>query len=321
MTIDADVLHERAIELQRVDGKPAKIVETGVAGTEIVDGQGEPQILQPRQRALSGADVLDQAGLRQLQLDGGGIDGVFDAQPLQIVAEAGVENLPRRHVDGDLSRAPAAALPGDAVAEHGFRHPAAEGDDLPAVFGDADELAGRDDRSAAAPPAHQRFGTGHDAVVQAVLGLVENQELSVVQRPAHVLRHLVLVNDLPVHALGEELEVVAAGVLRLIHGDVGVLDERFRVTAVVGKDGDADAHRGAHLMALDQIRFGEGGGELAGDRFGRGDVIQILQQHRELVAAEPGDDVAVAHGVADAPTGGDQQPIAELVTRACRSPP
>jgi hypothetical protein len=41
--------------------------------------------------------------------------------------------------------------------------------------------------------------------------------------------------------LGEELVGVAAAFLGPVHGDIGILHQRFGVTAILGKDADADA--------------------------------------------------------------------------------
>ena len=68
----------------------------------------------------------------------------------------------------------------------------------------------------------------------------------------------------------------------------------------------------------------EGGGELAdpvdhvpADPLGAG-LVAVGQQQGELVAAEPGDHVGVAHRPAQDATDRDQELVAGVVARGCR---
>jgi hypothetical protein len=66
-------------------------------------------------------------------------------------------------------------------------------------------------------------------------------------------------------------------------------------------------------MAVDVERLVERGDERARDPAGVVGALQVGQQHRELVAAQPGHDVGIAHGAPDAPGGEPQHHVAGRV--------
>ena len=106
-----------------------------------------------------------------------------------------------------------------------------------------------------------------------------------------------------------------AGLLLLgrVHGHVGAAQQRARVGAVLGIEGDADA--GADLehlpfddeLLLERVQDaprGRGGGVVVGGR---------RQHDRELVAAEPGHDVLAAHLVLQAEGHLLEERVAEVM--------
>ena len=98
-----------------------------------------------------------------------------------------------------------------------------------------------------------------------------------------------------VHRRLEEFVALTAVFLGLIHGRVGVFDERLRVQSVVGKDADADAGGDVKVMVVDGVGFGHGlkhaprrdGGVLRSFNFGK--------QHHEFIAALPAYGVRTAY--------------------------
>ena len=65
----ADVLDERAIDLQRVEREALEVVERAVACSEIVHGEREAEFLQRQQRASPCLDVLHQHAFGKLELE------------------------------------------------------------------------------------------------------------------------------------------------------------------------------------------------------------------------------------------------------------
>ena len=111
----------------------------------------------------------------------------------------------------------------------------------------------------------------------------------------------------------EELVGVLALVLGPVHGDVGVLEQGRRVVRIVGKHAHADAAGDEQLVAVDRDRAGQRVDQLL--RAGRHllHVAHRAHQHGELVAAQAGDDVALAQARAEALGDLLQQHVAGLV--------
>ncbi|MEZ5233504.1 MAG: hypothetical protein R2749_12485 [Acidimicrobiales bacterium] len=78
-------------------------------------------------------------------------------------------------------------------------------------------------------------------------------------------------------------------------------------------DGDADAGGDGDVPARQRERAGERLLDAAGDGDGVLAVDGGHEQHGELVAAEPGDDVLGAHALEQAPGGDAEQLVAGLV--------
>ena len=95
---------------------------------------------------------------------------------------------------------------------------------------------------------------------------------------------------------------LAAG-LRLVHGDVAVADQVLGRGVLGGLDGDADAGVGPDVEPAQAHRLGQRDRDPLGQRDGVG-LADLLAHDDELVAAEPGDQVAGADGGA--------QPLGDL---------
>ena len=119
--------------------------------------------------------------------------------------------------------------------------------------------------------------------------------------------------DLLVHARREELERIASPLLRLIHRDVGVIEQRHRVRAVDGAHRDPDARSDGDLPAADVERLLERGADAARHRLDLERTFDVLEQDGELVAAEPSDQVAFANAAREPLHDGPQQHVAGLV--------
>jgi hypothetical protein len=83
--------------------------------------------------------------------------------------------------------------------------------------------------------------------------------------------------------------VAAARRLGLVHRDVGALEQRLGVLAVLGEDGDADARADAHVDAVDREALLERARDPVPDGIGVGGVGE---DDGELVAAQPRELVA-----------------------------
>ena len=67
--IMAQVLDERAVDLQRVDGEALQVRQARVAGAEVVDGQAHAHLVQLLERLHGLVGVVHQHALGQLELE------------------------------------------------------------------------------------------------------------------------------------------------------------------------------------------------------------------------------------------------------------
>ena len=149
-------------------------------------------------------------------------------------------------------------------------------------------------------PAHQRLEAGEPAGTHVELGLVVQDELARVgQRGAQlgdqretqravVVEHPVVDRQPEVRLLGD------------VHGDVGVLQQRGEVGAVLRGDGDADAGLDVEADPLEDERGRQLGPDTPAEGLGVHGIGDVGEQDHELVAAETGDAVPLAHDPATA---------------------
>ena len=119
-----------------------------------------------------------------------------------------------------------------------------------------------------------------------------------------------------VHARVEELVAGLAPGLGVVHGEVGVAEDLLGRRAARGGEGDADAHRDEQLALLEEERPLQLGAEPLGHRGDRARVLHVLEEHGELVAAEPGDGVLRPQADGQPLAESDEELIARAVSEA-----
>ena len=117
-------------------------------------------------------------------------------------------------------------------------------------------------------------------------------QLACVHGSAQVAVQLHALFDQLRHGLGEEVQLVAPGILGAVHGQVGEPQQGVDVAPVLGIGGDADAGGDKQLPTLDFKGFGQARQQLARGGLQGQTVPRVLDQHGEFVPAQPG------HGVA-----------------------
>ena len=227
--------------------------------------------------------------------------------------EAGVGQLAVRDVDRHRDVLAARVLAPDRELAAGLvEHEAPERQDQPGLVGDRHELARLDHLAGAVGPAAERLEARDGAGRSLDHRLVEHPQLAAVERVAQAGLELEPLHHPRVHRLVEHGVAGAALRLGAVHGDVGVAHDVLR-RAVGGHERDADAGRHVELAVVDVERRGERLLQALGDDRGAADVLDLLEQQRELVAAVAGDGVAGAQRTFDALGDGHQQAVADEV--------
>ena len=194
------------------------------------------------------------------------------------------------------------------------QHPARDLANQAGVLGQRDERVREHQAAFGVLPAHQRLDPGQRAGADGDLRLVEQQQLVAVDGPAKARTE-----DHPVRRrtgahLGDERDAVAAGFLAAIHRDVRVLEQGRRVLAVVGKHRDPDARAEPALLPVHHERLGQRFQEAKAELVDVDLVGDVLGEHDEFVAAEPGDRVGVPNRLAEPPRHHFQDFIAGVVS-------
>ena len=256
--------------------------------------------------------LVHQDALGDLELELRGRQARVVERARDLAEPAGAAELVRRDVDRHPQRAAEDPLDRRDVATRLAQDPAAELDDHAAVLGDRDEAVGWDLAELRVRPPGQRLDADDPAGADVDLGLVGDGQPAVAQGLAQRRRQRQGVVAELEHVVGEPLEVVAPGRLGVLHREVGALEQLGRVRPAGRMDGAADAHRDGQRVAADRHRRQQVLEQHVHPRGHRFRPLEAGQHDRELVAAEPGDDVGAADPAPE-PVGDPR--------RAARRPP
>ena len=116
----------------------------------------------------------------------------------------------------------------------------ADRQDQPGLLGERNELARRHEPALGMPPAQQRLGADPSAVA-IDLRLVVQHELALANGEAQRRLRFGAGGERRLHVRVEEAQRVAPRRLRLVHGDVGLLEQFLAGVAAAAEHGDADA--------------------------------------------------------------------------------
>ncbi len=200
--------------------------------------------------------------------------------------EVALLKLARRHVHGHAEIRGAADLPRPGLLARTPQDPLADARDEADVLGEGNELARRQDALLGMAPADERLDADGNARREAQDGLVMKDELAPGQGAPEPALHRGALLRLLLHLPREELEAVAAGLLRAVHRGVHVRDERLGVLAVAGVEPDPDGRLDEELALLDQEGLGQDLQDLARHRGGVGLARDPVQQEEKLVSAD-----------------------------------
>src|SRR5205809_3056712 len=297
LRIGCDVANEGVVDLERVDRKTLQVREARIARAEIVHRDLHPRVLQPAQRARSALRIAHQQRLGELELDERRIDARF----AQDVPYDGLEILLLELARGEVHRhgqyREPAPLPFLNLRAHVAQHRFAHRHDQARVLQNRNEFPREDQTLLGMPPAQQRLETADEAGLERHLGLVVEEELLLIDRPAQRRLHPHARERPLVHLAGEVLVGIAALFLGAIHGGVGVHDQGLGVVAVGREQGDADARADIGVVRIELERPAEGVQDFLRNDTRVPRLREVRHDRAELVAAEPAHRIAAAHAL------------------------
>ena len=136
-------------------------------------------------------------------------------------------------------------------------HPRSDVDDQPGFLRDRDELLGRDAPVDGMPPRKQRLQAIY-LPVHADHRLIQQLEFLVFQRAAQRVFQAQTLQAGGVILGPEDLHVVLAAILGVVHREVRVAQQLCDGLAVTGKNGDADAGGDEQLVVFNLVRRAKG---------------------------------------------------------------
>ncbi len=196
------------------------------------------------------------------------------------------------------------------------QHPRADRHDQAGLLREGNDVRRHDDPPGRVVPAQQRLERPEPPGPELHHRLVEEPELIALERVSEVGEHLQPRLRPGPHRDVEELVVRRASGLGVVHGDVGVPEQILR--ALVGRlpERRPDARRDEELPPQQHHRRSERPLDPASRALDIGGAGDLLEQHRELVPAEPRHQVAGTTGLPEPRGDLHQQAVARVVAQA-----
>ena len=194
--------------------------------------------------------------------------------------------------------------------------PASDIDDQTVLFGEVDEVVGGNQTTGGVLPAHERLQAHHLARGEGDGGLVVEDELALLDGPAHITLELEAGHGRGVHGGVEEAVAALPLALGSVHGGVGVAQQLVGGLAIALGEADPQAGVNEDLLAREEERWGQDVDDALRQAIGSFGFFQVLEQDGELVAAQTSRGVAGSQAALQADRHRDEQLVADRVTQA-----
>ena len=268
------------------------VVQRGIAGAEVVNGDTETMLLELAEFAQCFANVFQHDRFGEFKQQVLRRDAVLARHFQQVLDEIRQFEVFDGNVDRDVIKQ-VGLLPFLHLLERHFKKEFAQVDDQVAGFGHRNEFAGRDHAATRVFPACQRLRSDDVHVGQADDRLIGEEEVLFCGQQAapHFAVELYLFLQRLVHVLVENQETVEAMALRSVHRGIRTADQADGIVAVFGVDRHADTGTDAQEVPADDHRpTGQLLQEIVGKAadsfrscFNRGASIKLGHQHGEFV--------------------------------------
>src|SRR5207302_2730627 len=141
-------------------------------------------------------------------------------------------------------------VPAAPLATCLLEHPLSERHDQAHLLGDRDERVRSDSPAPRMVPAHERLHLDDATAVQIDDGLVMDSELASLERSPQVSLNFEALHGARVEALVVYLPASLAGRLGVVHGQVRVAQQTFRIGLIWRAERDTDARAGKYLTTI-----------------------------------------------------------------------
>src|SRR5471032_2162674 len=308
------------IDLQLIQRQLLQIRKRRIADTEIVQRKDYATGLERMHLCNDVLHIVHQHALGQFQLEPVRVRARSTDDVQYLGHEIGLAELLRTDIDCDCQVGHVRPHgPQRQLIARGFQHPVAQRQDHSGLLSEVDEIGGRHNTALGMLPAHERFGA-HDPATVEHLRLVMQQELIALYSLSQARLERGPFHYHGLHGRIEETQRVAPQFLRLVHGEVGLLQQLVDGRLIAPEHSGADAGSTAVIDVVKLIRLAENIEDyfahafcLAG-RFLPG-FVEASEHHHELVAAYSRHRIAVAYARSQTPRHLLQQQITLVVTQ------
>src|SRR5437660_4972886 len=312
------IAHETAVDLQIVHAPALEIGQARVARAEIIDCDAYAKLAQPCHGIFIGfartaLAPFEHGGLGELELQHRGVYAVLLRQLRDRRGQIGALQLHGRNVDRDGHRRTFCLTPLHDMLHHALQNKLPDRHDQARLLRDCDEPTGRHESIVGMSPTQQRLQRDHPVRLDVDDRLIMHIELAGLQCRAQARFDRDALLQASVHSGTEELEVVSAAVLGLIHRRVRVSEQLTHVLAVARTEAHPDADARHEWPAVHDNRSGECLVDAASHLVYLLGALGALHHHDELVATHAHDDVFRAHCGAYALRHDLQQLVTRLV--------
>src|SRR5437763_1836715 len=163
-------------------------------------------------------------------------------------------------------------------------------------------------------PAQQRLAARHLVAPEIDHRLVVDLEGAIDKRLTQIPLQRKPCLGMCVHCRLEKAIGSAAVGLGAVHRQIGILDQLIEIGAILRRQSNADAGVGHELVAEALIGLTDRLMNARHEFYDVAGIFDIGLDHRELIAAKPGDMVGISDAIPDAPRHGFQQLIADMMS-------
>ena len=133
-------------------------------------------------------------------------------------------------------------------------------------------------------PADQRFDADHPAADNFGFRLILQDEFIAVDRFSEIVFESQAFDNAGIHCAAEELVAVASIFLGMVHRDIGILEQRVHVLAIIRVNADADAGSDIEFVTIEPVRQRNGFHDVLGDMRCLLYAANLGQQDHEFIA-------------------------------------
>src|SRR5471032_902831 len=280
------------IDLQLIQRQLLQIRKRRIADTEIVQRKDYATGLERMHLCNDVLHIVHQHALGQFQLEPVRVRARSTDDVQYLGHEIGLAELLRTDIDCDCQVAHVRPRgPQRQLDTRGFQHPVTQRQDHPGLFSEVNEIGWRHHTALGMLPTHERFGADNPVAVEH-LRLVMQQELIALYGLSQTRLELCPFHYHGLHVRIEETQRVAPHFLRLVHGEVRLLQEFVDGSLIAPEHSRANAGRTAVIDVVKLVRLAKDIKDyfahafcLAG-RFLPG-FMETSEHHHKLVAPDP----------------------------------